>query len=69
MSVFDEVKRAIETVLSPSVVEMRSDLNVIKLEMKHLNERFDNLEKLLALDRRLMILERRDIQEEETKKQ
>jgi hypothetical protein len=62
MSIFDDVKKAIETVIAPDIQIIKSDLKAMNREMdlrfKALDDRFDDLIDRLELKKRIEKLER-----------
>lgn len=65
MSIYDDVKKALETGLAPSIAQikedtaaMKADIAIIKAELKTVNGRFDDLIERLQLRKEIDELKR-----------
>jgi hypothetical protein len=65
LSIYDDVKKALETSLAPSIAQikddtsaMKADIAIIKAELKNTNARFDDLIERLQLRKEIDELKR-----------
>jgi hypothetical protein len=58
MSNVDDLRRALQDFLAPELKEIKGELKAINVRMDSFDRRFDDLIKILELDRRVERLER-----------
>lgn len=57
MSIYDDVKRALQDFLAPDIREIKGELKAINIRLDSIDRRFDDLIKMLELERRVTALE------------
>jgi hypothetical protein len=57
LSVYDDVKKALQDVLAPELREMKGELSAINIRIDGINQRFDDLIERLDLKKRVEKLE------------
>lgn len=58
MSLYDDVKKALQDVLAPELQEIKGEIKAINIRLDGINQRFDDLIERLKLTSRIEKLER-----------
>ena len=58
MSVYDDIKKALQDLLAPDIREIKGELRAVNVRLDSIDRRFDDLIDRLGLEKRIANLER-----------